>query len=52
MNDQLEHAELAHLIKGLNCHVNLIPVNHVPRNYVKTAKNDIVKFEKDKETRN
>ena len=40
MNDQLEHArELAHLIKGLNCHVNLIPVNHVPeRNYVKRLK--------------
>ena len=49
VNDQLEHArELAHLIKGLNCHVNLIPVNHVPeRNYVKTAKNDIFKFEKE-----
>ena len=40
VNDQLEHArELAHLIKGLNCHVNLIPVNHVPeRNYVKRLK--------------
>ncbi|MDF0113396.1 23S rRNA (adenine(2503)-C(2))-methyltransferase RlmN, partial [Staphylococcus pseudintermedius] len=40
VNDQLEHArELAKLIKPLNCHVNLIPVNHVPeRNYVKTPK--------------
>ena len=49
VNDQLEHArDLAHLIKGLNCHVNLIPVNHVPeRNYVKTPKDDIFKFEKE-----
>ncbi|MEB7716180.1 dual-specificity RNA methyltransferase RlmN [Staphylococcus equorum] len=48
-NDQLEHArELAHLIQNLNCHVNLIPVNHVPeRNYVKTPKEDIFKFEKE-----
>lgn len=48
VNDQLTHArELAHLIQGLNCHVNLIPVNHVPeRNYVKTSKEDIFKFEK------
>ncbi len=30
VNDQLNMPrELAHLIKGLNCHVNLIPVNHV-----------------------
>lgn len=49
VNDQLEHArELAKLIKPLNCHVNLIPVNHVPeRNYVKTPKDDIFKFEKE-----
>ncbi|WP_195225335.1 23S rRNA (adenine(2503)-C(2))-methyltransferase RlmN [Staphylococcus warneri] len=49
VNDQMEHArDLAHLIKGLNCHVNLIPVNHVPeRNYVKTPKDDIFKFEKE-----
>lgn len=49
VNDQLTHArELAHLIQGLNCHVNLIPVNHVPeRNYVKTSKEDIFKFKKE-----
>ncbi|BCU52106.1 23S rRNA (adenine2503-C2)-methyltransferase [Staphylococcus auricularis] len=49
VNDQVEHArDLAHLIKDLNCHVNLIPVNHVPeRNYVKTPKDDIFKFEKE-----
>lgn len=46
VNDQVEHAkELIQLIKPLNCHVNLIPVNHVPeRNYVRTAKDDIFKF--------
>ncbi|GGI41697.1 23S rRNA (adenine(2503)-C(2))-methyltransferase RlmN [Mammaliicoccus stepanovicii] len=49
VNDQVHHAkELAKLIKHLNCHVNLIPVNHVPeRDYVKTPKEDIFKFEKE-----
>jgi 23S rRNA (adenine2503-C2)-methyltransferase len=48
VNDQVEHAEeLAKLIKGLKCHVNLIPVNYVPeRNYVRTPRNQIFKFEK------
>jgi len=47
-NDQVEHAiELADLIKGLKCHVNLIPVNYVPeRNYVRTPKEQIQLFEK------
>ncbi|HEY9577024.1 MAG TPA: 23S rRNA (adenine(2503)-C(2))-methyltransferase RlmN, partial [Pseudobacillus sp.] len=47
-NDSVEHAiELAELIKGLKCHVNLIPVNYVPeRNYVRTPKNKIFEFEK------
>ncbi|UBH13998.1 23S rRNA (adenine(2503)-C(2))-methyltransferase RlmN [Macrococcus armenti] len=49
VNDQVHHAkELAQLIKHLNCHVNLIPVNHVPeRDYVRTPKEDIFKFEKE-----
>ncbi len=49
VNDQVHHAKaLAKLIKHLNCHVNLIPVNHVPeRDYVKTSKEDIFKFEKE-----
>lgn len=49
VNDQVHHArKLAQLIKHLNCHVNLIPVNHVPeRDYVKTPKEDIFKFEKE-----
>ncbi|WP_424960635.1 23S rRNA (adenine(2503)-C(2))-methyltransferase RlmN [Macrococcus lamae] len=49
VNDQVQHArELAKLIKHLNCHVNLIPVNHVPeRDYVRTSKEDIFKFEKE-----
>jgi len=47
-NDQVEHAiELADLIKGLKCHVNLIPVNYVPeRDYVRTPKEQIALFEK------
>ena len=47
-NDQVEHAlELAELIKGLKCHVNLIPVNYVPeRDYVRTPKEQILLFEK------
>lgn len=48
VNDQIEHAEeLAQLIKGLKCHVNLIPVNYVPeRNYVRTPREQIFAFEK------
>ncbi|WP_100330864.1 23S rRNA (adenine(2503)-C(2))-methyltransferase RlmN [Bacillus xiapuensis] len=47
-NDTVEHAEeLARLIKGLKCHVNLIPVNYVPeRNYVRTPKKQIHEFER------
>lgn len=46
-NDQVEHAEeLARLVKGLKCHINLIPVNYVPeRNYVRTPKEQIKLFE-------
>lgn len=48
VNDQPEHAEqLARLIKGIKCHVNLIPVNDVvERNFVRTPKEQIFKFEK------
>lgn len=48
VNDQVEHAEeLAKLVKGIKCHINLIPVNYVPeRNYVRTPKNQIFRFEK------
>jgi 23S rRNA (adenine2503-C2)-methyltransferase len=48
VNDQIEHAEeLAQLIKGLKCHVNLIPVNYVPeRNYVRTPRSQIFAFER------
>lgn len=48
INDQKEHAEkLSEIIQGLNCHVNLIPINCVPeRNYVRTSKNDIFNFKK------
>lgn len=48
VNDQIEHAEeLASLLKGLKCHVNLIPVNYVPeRDYVRTPRDQIFAFEK------
>ncbi|NRD78827.1 23S rRNA (adenine(2503)-C(2))-methyltransferase RlmN [Bacillus sp. BRMEA1] len=48
VNDSIEHAEeLAELIKGLKCHVNLIPVNYVPeRDYVRTPKDKIFAFER------
>ncbi|MFD2443473.1 23S rRNA (adenine(2503)-C(2))-methyltransferase RlmN [Bacillus sp. CGMCC 1.16607] len=48
VNDQVEHAEeLAKLLKGIKCHVNLIPVNYVPeRDYVRTPKDQIFEFEK------
>lgn len=47
-NDQVEHAEeLAQLLKGVKCHVNLIPVNYVPeRDYVRTPREQIFLFEK------
>lgn len=48
VNDQVEHAEeLAKLIKGIKCHINLIPVNYVPeRDYVRTPREQIFLFEK------
>lgn len=48
VNDEVEHAEeLAKLVKGIKCHVNLIPVNYVPeRDYVRTPKEKIFIFEK------
>ena len=47
-NDSVEQQnELAKLIKGIKCHVNLIPVNYVPeRDYVRTPRNKIFAFEK------
>ncbi|MCH1623831.1 23S rRNA (adenine(2503)-C(2))-methyltransferase RlmN [Fredinandcohnia quinoae] len=48
VNDQVEHAEeLAKLVKGIKCHINLIPVNYVPeRDYVRTPREQIFEFEK------
>ncbi|WP_042456257.1 23S rRNA (adenine(2503)-C(2))-methyltransferase RlmN [Neobacillus dielmonensis] len=48
VNDSTEHAEeLADLIKGIKCHVNLIPVNYVPeRDYVRTPRDKIFAFER------
>lgn len=48
VNDSVDHAEeLATLLKGIKCHVNLIPVNYVPeRDYVRTPRDKIFAFEK------
>ena len=48
VNDTEEHAhQLADLLKGVKCHVNLIPVNHVlERDYVRTPRKQIFAFEK------
>ncbi|MBJ6363307.1 23S rRNA (adenine(2503)-C(2))-methyltransferase RlmN [Paenibacillus sp. GCM10012307] len=48
VNDRPEHAEeLADVLQDLLCHVNLIPVNHVPeRKYVRTPREDIFEFQR------
>lgn len=48
VNDRPEHAEeLAGVLKGMLCHVNLIPVNYVPeRDYVRTPRDDIFEFQR------
>ncbi len=46
INDEEEHAkELSRLVKGINCHINLIPVNPIKeRNYRKTEIKKIQNF--------
>ncbi len=46
INDAEEHArELAKLVKGINCHINLIPVNPIKeRNYKKSKNEKIQNF--------
>ncbi|MGL4521536.1 MAG: 23S rRNA (adenine(2503)-C(2))-methyltransferase RlmN [Bacilli bacterium] len=53
-NDSVEHAQqLVRLIKGMKCHVNLIPVNYVPeRDYVRTPKEQISAFQKELQKHN
>lgn len=53
VNDSNENArELAALLKGLLCHVNLIPVNKIEeRDYRKSAQERIVEFKKILESR-
>ncbi|MDD6400187.1 MAG: 23S rRNA (adenine(2503)-C(2))-methyltransferase RlmN [Lachnospiraceae bacterium] len=42
-NDSKEHAvKLARLLKGINCHVNLIPINPIAERNYKTSDNDSV----------
>lgn len=45
-NDNLEDAErLAKLLKGMNCHVNLIPINKIENGtYTKSSNENIMKF--------
>ncbi|CAI6023505.1 23S rRNA (adenine(2503)-C(2))-methyltransferase RlmN [Cohnella sp. JJ-181] len=54
VNDRPEHAEqLAEVLQGMLCHVNLIPVNYVPeRDYVRTPRDDIFEFHRILERRN
>ncbi|WP_446899463.1 23S rRNA (adenine(2503)-C(2))-methyltransferase RlmN [Clostridium sp. LBM24168] len=46
VNDSDKHAhELVEILKGILCHVNLIPINDVKeKDYMKSSKNDIEKF--------
>jgi 23S rRNA (adenine2503-C2)-methyltransferase len=46
INDEEEHAkELSRLVKGMNCHINLIPVNPIKeRNYRKSENKKIQNF--------
>ena len=45
-NDNLEDAkQLVHLLKGMLCHVNLIPINKIENgNYVKSSNENIIQF--------
>jgi 23S rRNA (adenine2503-C2)-methyltransferase len=47
-NDQAEQAhQLGKLLQGMNCLVNLIPVNYVPeRNFVRTSRNQMFQFQR------
>lgn len=53
VNDTDEDAEnLCRLIDGLNCHVNLIPVNPIKeRDYVESERKDVLRFQKKLEKR-
>lgn len=53
VNDTDEDAEnLCRLIGGLNCHVNLIPVNPIKeRDYVESERKDVLRFQKKLEKR-
>ncbi|MGL5020823.1 MAG: 23S rRNA (adenine(2503)-C(2))-methyltransferase RlmN, partial [Mycoplasmatales bacterium] len=48
INDQNDHAyELAKLVHGMNCHINLIPWNSVDEfDYIKSSKDVVYNFEK------
>ncbi len=45
-SDRKSAERLAHLIKGINCHVNLIPVNSVKEREYKSSRESAMKFMK------
>jgi 23S rRNA (adenine2503-C2)-methyltransferase len=53
VNDTDEDAEnLCSLVKGLNCHINLIPVNPIKeRDFVESAKENVMRFKEKLEQR-
>ena len=53
VNDTEEDAEnLCSFVKGLNCHINLIPVNPIKeRDYVESAKENVMRFKEKLECR-
>ena len=45
VNDSAAHAnKLADLVKGMQCHINLIPVNEARENMVRSTKTNVQKF--------
>ena len=45
INDRQEHAqELARLVKGINCHVNLIPVNPIKERKFARSRTENIQF--------
>ena len=45
-SDRKSAEELVHLVKGINCHVNLIPVNSVKERNYKSSRESALRFQK------
>ena len=50
VNDSHDDAKLIALLKGINCHVNLIPVNEIKERNFKSNKNTLQTFRTELET--